>query len=370
MKKKFNKDFSDKLIKSISNKNLIFLKNLAPTKIKKVSSTQIAKFKNLSLKSSDSKEEQMRICLYKKDYKNFLGQYQYSKRPFGAGGFGKVWKAKKIIGIKNGENKYDKNDYVLKRIDYFNNSENWFSAKREVHFGQKLSGEKHISRYVESFDDSEHKIFWLVFFHEGVSIQAKLYTLDANRFVPSKNWTEMKQNDSLVFLVRALSTQLLEAIECCHRKGVLHRDLKPSNILVDKSGVLRISDFGGAVDATATELYDSNGPSKESVSDEYSPPEVFFDDVPFDAADPAAYDMWSLGVVILELLLGTSDVFKLSPREEAILKNKVSFESDDDIEKALKLGAFAEYGIYPPKELVLSGKWDKSLILPRKVLVN
>lgn len=37
---------------------------------------------------------------------------------------------------------------------------------------------------------------------------------------------------------------LAEAVEYAHRQGILHRDLKPQNVLVDKSGRLRITDFG------------------------------------------------------------------------------------------------------------------------------
>ncbi|MCA9041652.1 MAG: serine/threonine protein kinase, partial [Planctomycetaceae bacterium] len=35
-----------------------------------------------------------------------------------------------------------------------------------------------------------------------------------------------------------------EAIEACHRAGILHRDLKPSNVMRDRDGNIKVMDFG------------------------------------------------------------------------------------------------------------------------------
>lgn len=45
-------------------------------------------------------------------------------------------------------------------------------------------------------------------------------------------------------LVKSYLYQLLDAITYCHSKRILHRDLKPQNLLIDKSGHIKLADFG------------------------------------------------------------------------------------------------------------------------------
>uniref|UniRef100_A0A7S1ZVC0 C2H2-type domain-containing protein n=1 Tax=Ditylum brightwellii TaxID=49249 RepID=A0A7S1ZVC0_9STRA len=95
-----------------------------------------------------------------------------------------------------------------------------------------------------------------------------------------------------------------------------------------------------------------NGPSAAEQTDEYAPPEVLFGSkwVPFDPEKPQSYDSWSIGVVALEMLLGTPNVFSVDQRTTTILSTKMKKKgaTPEDIRHALYLAALSQFCIYIP----------------------
>ncbi|KAL3762105.1 hypothetical protein ACHAW5_008845 [Stephanodiscus triporus] len=169
-------------------------------------------------------------------------------------------------------------------------------------------------------------------------------------------------------LLREVLKQLITAVAFLHERGIVHRDIKPSNIMckttpaTENGSIPRridairclLGDFSSAWDDFSSRNLYVNGPSSKEQTDDYAPPEVFFGSswIPFFSENPFSYDSWSIGVVALELLLGTPSVFSVDQRTTALLTYRLKKEgaSSLDIQRALYLAALSQFCIFVPTE--------------------
>ncbi|XP_038894386.1 CBL-interacting serine/threonine-protein kinase 23-like isoform X3 [Benincasa hispida] len=92
--------------------------------------------------------------------------------------------------------------------------------------------------------------------------------------------------------------QLINAVDYCHSRGVSHRDLKPENLLLDASGVLKVSDFG--LSALPQQVREDGLLHTTCGTPNYVAPEVINN----KGYDGAKADLWSCGVILFVLMAG------------------------------------------------------------------
>ena len=130
--------------------------------------------------------------------------------------------------------------------------------------------------------------------------------------------TDYCDQDSLSIRARlALFVHVCHAVQHAHQNGIIHRDIKPSNVLVtlhDGSGVPKVIDFGVAK-ATNGQLTDKTLFTTFSqmigTPSYMSPEQAEMSGLDVDTRS----DIYSLGVLLYELLTGTTPFDKTRLRE-------------------------------------------------------
>ena len=94
--------------------------------------------------------------------------------------------------------------------------------------------------------------------------------------------------------MKKVMRDLLSAVDILHSKMIMHRDIKPDNILIDKTGRLKLADFGLAKKASFLQRRRSNA----IVSLWYRAPEIILGSEDYFLG----VDMWSVGCIFAELM--------------------------------------------------------------------
>jgi hypothetical protein len=161
---------------------------------------------------------------------------------------------------------------------------------REVTAAGRLSGHPNVIDVYDAGTLPDGRPYMVMELCPGGSLQDELSR--HGRFAPAR--------------VRDVGVALADALAAAHQAGVLHRDIKPANVLINRFGVVGLSDFG-----LASLLDGPRGQSvtREALTPAYAPPEAFRGGEPSPAGD-----VYSLAATLYALLAGAPP--HVTPGEE------------------------------------------------------
>jgi serine/threonine protein kinase len=194
-----------------------------------------------------------------------IGSYTLLRK-LGRGGFGEVWLAEK------------RSQFVTKKVAVklpLDQQVNFDAIRQEASLWEQASGHPNVLPIIDA-DIVDGQVLIVSEFADGGSLSDKLKFQGK---LPFKQAIE-------------LTIGILNGLDFLHRRKIIHRDIKPQNILLQGS-TPRLADFGisRAMQTTAIS-------SKLVGTDAYMSPEAF------DGKRSVQTDIWSVGVVLYQLLAG------------------------------------------------------------------
>ena len=182
-------------------------------------------------------------------------------------------------------NKKDNPDFkvILKKIkiNHDNNKKNYEHILKEIYFLVCCKNNSNFAQIVDIFWSDDEKYIFLIFKYEGVSLKD---------LIDYKEFDYTKINGFIKYVI----FQIIVGLNMLHKAKLIHNDIKPSNILITSVGKTKICDLGSL---------DKSGNTRFSTIC-YSSPDALL-----QKKTSEKDDMWSVGVIMLELYKKLERIF-------------------------------------------------------------
>jgi len=252
-------------------------------------------------------------------------------RKLAIGGFGTVYKGilKSISGKEI--------PVVIKQAKEFGQAEAYMNERM-----MRLPG-AHVAEFITAFDEPKppaplltrqsdgnkaapaEDVVWLVWRFEGDNtlwnlMQSKEFPYNVEPLLLERQLRLPRGLERKAVTIRLIFRQLMEAVAAAHSTGIVHRDVKPQNCIIsDRDKKVKLIDLGAAADLRVGINYQ---PSEFLLDPRYAPPQQYvmskqtadpppppvaalLSPILWQMEHPDRFDMWSLGITLLQLAFPT-----------------------------------------------------------------
>ena len=235
------------------------------------------------------------------DLSNFVKEYDgIVPIELGFGSFGRVYLV---------THKITKKKYALKVINKRKLIQAYGNCKliyNEIEIQSKLNHRNIIRLYTKKETDDEIQILLE-------------YAENGNLFNLIQKENGLDESKAFLYFI-----QIVNAVNFLHQNNIIHRDIKPENILFGENNLLKLCDFGWAKEINVNNRITFCGTM------EYMAPEI----VGSENYD-FSVDIWSLGILLYELIMGHSPFRSQKDRNIVtnIKKHDLVFDKNKNISK-------------------------------------
>lgn len=255
------------------------------------------------------------------------------KKQLGSGAFGIVYLSEyKNKGTFYAQKVIEKSEII--RSNELNYIKNEMNIMKSINFPFTI--------YLEHFFKDNRYIYFIIPFISGGELHQHLRK--SNKFDEEE--------------ARFFGAQVVMAIEYLHALHIVYRDLKPENLLIDRTGYLKLSDFGFSK-ILKTRTYTLCG------TPEFLAPEIIL-----SKGYGMSVDWWAFGVLLFEMVSGKSPfyhekvirMFENAASGSYLMPTDISLELQDLITNILQTDVSKRYGnLFNGVDDIKNHKWFSSI---------
>lgn len=170
--------------------------------------------------------------------------------------------------------------------------------------------------------------------------------------------------------VRCIIEQVAKGLQAFHRQEMLHQDLRPNNIMIDRSGTVKIIDFGSTRVAGVMEIDSPITRQNILGTAQYTAPEYFLGEPGLPRSDT-----FSLGVIAYQMLSGRLPYgTQVAKSRTRAAQRKLKYQSvlDDDREIPAWIDEAIKKAVHPNpyKRYEELSSFTYDLRQPNKIFLN